>query len=87
MELLPTPLSASITTVSRKGKEREADRSLSMGRARQLFLGERSLSFQRGAVGVVVSWDIPIDELGFAGSNVSIATKIPSTCTPLPVFI
>lgn len=80
MGLLPSPLSESINTVSRKGKEKEGDASLPINRTKNVFLGERSLSFQRGAVGLVVSWAISIDELGFAGSNVSISTKIPPIC-------
>jgi hypothetical protein len=82
VDLLPPALAATINTVSRKGKEREGETTLSIHRVQRLLLGERSITFQRDAVGLTVSWDIKVDSLGFAGSNLSIATKMPSNCMP-----
>lgn len=70
--------------VSRKGKERATDTSLPPHRAKKLWLGERSISFSRGAIGIVISWDIIIDPQGFAGSNISIATTLPQYCISFP---
>ena len=69
-----------MSVVSRKGKERESDISLPTHRANKLWLGERSISFRRGVVGIVVSWDIIIDSQGFAGSHLSITSTVPQNC-------
>jgi hypothetical protein len=34
-------------------------------------------------MGIVVAWDIIIDDLGFAGSKLSIATKFSQNCVTL----
>lgn len=85
---LPTLLSpahaATMQLVSRKGKERAADAALPLHRSKRLWLGERAIVFRRGSVGIVVSWDIVIDELGFAGSKVSVASSFPLDCTSPP---
>ena len=80
-DLVPTVVSASMNIVSRKGKERESDTSLPTRRAKKLYLGERSISFSRGSVKIIVSWDIRIDDEGFAGSKLSIASVVPRNCT------
>jgi hypothetical protein len=81
---LPTLLSpahaATMQLVSRKGKERASDSALPPHRSKKLWLGERAIALRRGAVGIVVSWDIVIDELGFAGSKVSVASSFPPDC-------
>ena len=80
LDLLPSSLSSSIRIVSKKGKEREGSMSLPISRIRRLFYGERSITFQRGAVAIVISWDIKIDSLGFAGSDLAVAPRIPLNC-------
>jgi hypothetical protein len=82
-ELLPSSVAGAINPVSRKGKEREGMGVLPPHRGKQLYLGERNISFQRGALGVIVSWDIIFDSLGFAGSKLSLSSKIPTNCTSL----
>jgi hypothetical protein len=81
VDFLPRYISSSINLISSdKGKEVESDTSLPPHRRKRLWLGERSISFQRGSLGIIISWDIIIDLLGFAGSKVSIATKFSQNC-------
>jgi len=85
--LLPAPVSSTLTPVSRKGKERAGDTTrLPFHRAKKLWTGERAIAFQHGPLGVVVSWDIVIDAQGFAGTSVSIVSKVPLSCTFRPPF-
>jgi hypothetical protein len=82
--LLPEYISSSIKHIlSEKGKEVESDTYLPRHRGKRLWLGERSISFQRGSLGIIISWDIIIDSLGFAGSKLSIATKFSQNCNSL----
>jgi len=84
IDFLSPTHSSTMQIVSRKGKERASDSSLPIHRAKKLWLGERSISFHRGAVGIVIIWDIVLDDLGFAGSKLSLASSLPQNCTPLP---
>jgi len=84
VDLLSPAHSSTMQIVSRKGKARASDASLAIYRAKKLWLGERSISFHRGAVGIVIIWDIVPDDLGFAGSKLSIASSLPQHCTPSP---
>jgi hypothetical protein len=68
---------ATMHLVSRKGKQCASDSSLPLHCAKKVWLGERAIIFRRGAVGVVVTWD----NLGFAGSKVSVALSVPRDCT------
>jgi len=79
-DLITPSLSASMNFISRKGKERETDLSLPFYRAKKLWLGERSISFHRESIGIVVSWNIIIDSQGIAASNLSIASTVPKNC-------
>lgn len=79
--LLSPARAATMHLVSRKGKERASESSLLLRRAKKVWLGERAIDFWRGAVGVVVTWDIIVDDLGFAGSKVSVASSVPRDCT------
>jgi hypothetical protein len=83
LNLLTPSLLSTINTVSRKGKEREGTTSLPVARLKRLFYGERAITFQQGVTAVIISWNIKIDPLGFAGSDLSIATKFPSNCNYL----
>jgi hypothetical protein len=84
IDYLSGHISATITLISSdKGKERESDTSLPAHRGKRLWLGERNISFQRGSMGIVVAWDIVIDDLGFAGSKLSLATKFSQNCVAL----
>jgi hypothetical protein len=81
VDFLPQYISASINLISSdKGKEVESDTLLPSHRRKRLWFGERSISFQRGSIGIIISWDIIIDSLGFAGSKLSIATKFSQNC-------
>lgn len=81
--LLPESVSSVISLVSRKGKEKEGAKTLPLHRMKRFWLGARSITFQRRALGIVISWDIKFDEAGFAQSHISLSTKIPQTCKTL----
>jgi hypothetical protein len=81
--LMSSAHSATINTISKKGKQRESESTLSTRRAKRLWLGERSISFQQGSIGIVISWEIIIDDDGFAGSNIFLSSKIPAQCNIL----
>jgi hypothetical protein len=78
-DLLPQRIYATMTPISKKGKQR-AGTTLSAHRRKRVWQGEQSITFQQGPITLVFRWDITVDTLGFAQNNISLATRFPESC-------